>query len=204
MVQVVRNLPVSARDVRDAGSIPGSGRSFGGGHGNPLQYSCLENLTDRGAWQATVHRVAKSQTWLRGLSFSSSSIRMTEILICAFINQKVHLGFSSNILNQLLGQPNKFLFFLMTRWTQCGEQAGPLPGVGFLSPAGLALWMRKIPLALPRVARKDPLTHQYHPYPLTHWGTWRQGIRTGFPKERGWYNLKMGKIWSSQSRWLGK
>ena len=181
MVQVVRNLPVSARDVRDAGSIPGSGRSFGGGHGNPLQYSCLENLTDRGAWQATVHRVAKSQTWLRGLSFSSSSIRMTEILICAFINQKVHLGFSSNILNQLLGQPNKFLFFLMTRWTQCGEQAGPLPGVGFLSPAGLALWMRKIPLALPRVARKDPLTHQYHPYPLNPLRNLEAGNQDRFP-----------------------
>ena len=52
----------SARDIRDASSIPGSGRSLGGGHGNQLQYSCLENSTDRGAWRATVHRVAKSQT----------------------------------------------------------------------------------------------------------------------------------------------
>ena len=46
----------------DVGSIPGPGRSPGGGHGNPLQYSCLENPMDRGAWQATVQRVAKSQT----------------------------------------------------------------------------------------------------------------------------------------------
>ena len=54
-------------DVRDAGSIPGLGRS-GGGHGNPLQYSCLENPMDRGAWHATVHRVAESQTQLKQLS----------------------------------------------------------------------------------------------------------------------------------------
>ena len=54
-------------DVRDEGSIPGSGRSPGGGHGNPLQYSCLENLMDRGAWWATFLRVAKSQTVLKRL-----------------------------------------------------------------------------------------------------------------------------------------
>ena len=59
---MVKNLPTNAEDTRDAGSIPGSGRSPGDGHGNPLQYSCLENSIDRGAWQAMVHRVAKSQT----------------------------------------------------------------------------------------------------------------------------------------------
>jgi len=52
-----------AEDTRDMGSIPGSGRSPGGGNGNPLQYSCLEKPTDRGAWWATVHRVAKS--WIQ-------------------------------------------------------------------------------------------------------------------------------------------
>ena len=46
----VKNLPVNARDIRDMGLIPGSGRSREGGHGNPLQYSCLENPMDRGAW----------------------------------------------------------------------------------------------------------------------------------------------------------
>ena len=65
MVLVVKNLPASAGDVRDRGSIPGSGRSFKGGHSNPLQYSCLENPTDRGTWWATVHRVAKSWTRLK-------------------------------------------------------------------------------------------------------------------------------------------
>ena len=59
---VVKKLPANAGDIRDAGLIPGMGRSLGGGHGNPLQYSCLENPMDRGAWQATVYGVAKSQT----------------------------------------------------------------------------------------------------------------------------------------------
>ena len=59
---VVKNLSASAGNVRDSGLIPGSRRSPGGVHGNPLQYSCLENPMDRGAWWATVHRVTKSQT----------------------------------------------------------------------------------------------------------------------------------------------
>ena len=63
-----KNLPVNAGDRRDMGLIPGSGRSPGEGHGNPLQYSCLENPMDGGAWQVTVHRVAKSWTQLKRLS----------------------------------------------------------------------------------------------------------------------------------------
>ena len=53
---MVKNLPTSAGDKKDKGSIPGSRISLGGGHGNPLQYSCLDNPMDRGAWWATVHR----------------------------------------------------------------------------------------------------------------------------------------------------
>ena len=59
---VVKNPLANAGDVRDAGLIPGSGRSPGGGPGNPFQYSCLENPMDRGTWWATVHRDAESQT----------------------------------------------------------------------------------------------------------------------------------------------
>ena len=59
---MVNNLPANAGDSRDGGSIPGLGRSPGGGHGNPLQCSRLENPMDRGAWRATVHRVAESDT----------------------------------------------------------------------------------------------------------------------------------------------
>ena len=61
---VVKNPPANAGDIIDMGSIPGSGRSPGEENGNPLQYSCLENPMDREAWQATVHRVAKSWTSL--------------------------------------------------------------------------------------------------------------------------------------------
>ena len=57
MALMVKNLLANAGDVRDTGSIPGSGRSPGEGNGNPLQYSCLDNLMDRGAWRATGHRV---------------------------------------------------------------------------------------------------------------------------------------------------
>ena len=62
MVLVVKNLPADAGDVRDVGLIPGLGRSPGGGHGHPVQYPCLENPMDRGAWWATVHRVADLDT----------------------------------------------------------------------------------------------------------------------------------------------
>ena len=62
VVLVLKNPPHKARDTRDAGSIPVSGRSPGGGHGNPLQYSCLGNPMDRGAWRPAVHRAAKIQT----------------------------------------------------------------------------------------------------------------------------------------------
>ena len=64
---MVKNPPASAGDKRDMGSIPGLGRSPGGGHGNPLQYSCLENSMDRGAWRATVHGVTKRQIGLKQL-----------------------------------------------------------------------------------------------------------------------------------------
>ena len=59
MAQLVKNLPANAGDL---GLIPGSGRSAGKGNSNPLQYSCLENPLDRGAWQAAVHGVAESDT----------------------------------------------------------------------------------------------------------------------------------------------
>ena len=60
MTLVIKNLLASAGDIGDAGLIPESGRSPGGGHTHPLKYSCLENPKDRGAWWATVHKVAKS------------------------------------------------------------------------------------------------------------------------------------------------
>ena len=64
VVPVVKNPPANAGDIRDSGSILGLGRSSGEGNGNPLQYSCLGNPMDRGAWWATIHRVSKSRTRL--------------------------------------------------------------------------------------------------------------------------------------------
>ena len=63
-----KTLPANAEDVRGLGSVPGSGRLPGGGHGNPLQCSCLENPMDRGAWRAAVRGVAKSRSRLKRLS----------------------------------------------------------------------------------------------------------------------------------------
>ena len=72
---MVKNPPANTRDIRKAGPIPGWGRSPGGGSGNKGQYSCLENPMDRGAWQATVHRVTKSQTQLKQLTHPRTAQR---------------------------------------------------------------------------------------------------------------------------------
>ena len=86
MVLVVKNLPANEGDIRDSGSIPGSGRSPGGGHGNSFQYSCLDYPMDRGAWRVTVHRVAKSQTQLKQLSIKhQSSPSACSKLLCKFL-----------------------------------------------------------------------------------------------------------------------
>ena len=71
---VLKNSPANAGDTRVVGLIPGSGRSPGEGHGNPLQYSCLENPMDRGTWRATVHGFAKSQTWLSNWALPQSHL----------------------------------------------------------------------------------------------------------------------------------
>ena len=80
MVQFVKNPPASAGDVRDMGSSPKAGRSSGGGHGNPLQYSCLVNPMDRGAWWATVHGVTESditETTQHGSSQGQEKVKLT-------------------------------------------------------------------------------------------------------------------------------
>ena len=104
---MVKNLPANAGAIKDAGSIPGLERSPGGGHGNPLQYSCLGNTMDRGAWWATVHGVINRQTRLsshtyihtisqffssviaKGLAMDGSLAVITPLIMCAFL----HLGY---------------------------------------------------------------------------------------------------------------
>ena len=78
MALVVKNPPANAGDIRDADSIPGWGRTPGGGHGNPLQYSCLENPMDREALWATAQRVTKSWRQLKQLSVQKQKLRDME------------------------------------------------------------------------------------------------------------------------------
>ena len=82
VVLVVNNPLANAGDKGDLGSIPGSGRSPGGRHGNPLQHSCLENLMDRGAWQSTVHGVTKSWTRLKQFSIYTCTVCWVSVLAC--------------------------------------------------------------------------------------------------------------------------
>ena len=79
VVLVVKNLPASVGDTRDVGSILGWGRSPGGGHSNPLQYSCLESPMDRGAWRGIVRGVAKSPPLLKRLSTHAHTHAWTDI-----------------------------------------------------------------------------------------------------------------------------
>ena len=83
---MVKNPPANAGDIRDTGLNPGYGRFPGGGHGNPLQFSCLENPMDGGAWWATVHGVTKSQTRLKRLNTHTHTHTHThtvlEFVIC--------------------------------------------------------------------------------------------------------------------------
>ena len=79
---MVENPPAYAGDIRDSGLIPVSGRSPGGRHGNPLQYSCLENPMDRRAWQDSVHGVTQSRTQLSDLAH----ISVREVLLSPFFS----------------------------------------------------------------------------------------------------------------------
>ena len=80
MVLLVKNPPTNAGDTRNSGLFPGSGKSPKVGGSNPLQYFCLENSMNRGAWWVTVHAPAKSQTWL------SAYIYVTVIMIGIVVN----------------------------------------------------------------------------------------------------------------------
>ena len=108
-----QNLPANAGDIRDVSSIPGSGRSPGGGHGIPLHYSCLENPMDRVAWCAVVHTVAKSRTQLKQLSTHTKSFRQgsdqlyfTNIISTSYftnISTSYFINISTNLWNRLIG-----------------------------------------------------------------------------------------------------
>ena len=82
---MVKNSPANAGDIRDMGSIPEWGRSPGRGHGNPFQYSCLENPMDRGDWQGTVRRVSKSRAQLKQLSRHAHTQFVSVVILVSFL-----------------------------------------------------------------------------------------------------------------------
>ena len=84
VVLLVKNLPANGGNIRDQGLIPVLERSPGGGNCNPLQNSCMENSMDRGTWQATVHRVAKSQTQLKQLSTRTHTIDRSSLILAFY------------------------------------------------------------------------------------------------------------------------
>ena len=114
---VVKNLPANAGNAVEAGSVPGLGRSSGGRNGNPLQYSCLENPRDRGAWWATVHRVMKSWTWLKWLSIYAVTFAKdlipNKVTFTDTGNQNLNVYFRESQLNPLNGQRGRST---ETRW----------------------------------------------------------------------------------------
>ena len=85
MAPIVKNPPANSGNKRVSGSIPGLGRSSGKGHGNPLQYSCLENPMDRGAWQTIARRVSRSWIQLKWLSMYACGILYWLLGKCRFV-----------------------------------------------------------------------------------------------------------------------
>ena len=133
---------VSARNAGDPGLIPESGRSPGEGNGNPLQYSCLENPMDRGAWQATVHRVPKSRTQLSDFTYLACCCCCLAATQCLFETYGL--------------QPARLLW----PWDFLGKNTGignhlPLPGVFLTQGLNLGLLIGKQILL--------PLSHQGSP-----------------------------------------
>ena len=102
---MVKNLPANTGDIRDTGSIPGSGRYPGGGLHNPLQYSCLENPMDRGAWQATVHGVAKSRTGLKQISTKEIPDSLVTLPLCAAATAAKSLQSCPTLCDPIDGSP---------------------------------------------------------------------------------------------------
>ena len=114
---VVNNLPANAGDIRYVSSISGLGRCPGGGHGNSLHYSCLENPMDWGAWWATVHRVARSQTWLKQLSMHACMVVLFLVFKGTFILFSIMAIPIYITINSARGFP--FLHTLSSIYTVC-------------------------------------------------------------------------------------
>ena len=138
----VKNPPANAGDIRDLDSIPVLGKSPGEGHGNPLQYSYLENPMDRGVWQAAVHGDAKNWTRLKRLSTQAHSGLLSLKVFHSHPHPcpQHHLALKATFLVLIL--PNfSFWFcvvstFLFIDWTDSGDLHAPLPCPPWLYPPG--------------------------------------------------------------------
>ena len=204
MALVVRNPSANTRDVRDVGWIPGSGRSSGGGHGNPLQYSCLENLMDRGAWWATVQRVAKSQTWKRlsiitgiligGLYYwnkiNVSCLHVVHVKLLIKYQVTLCQTYTSFALKHT-GLENKHLaFYLCLRFPGGSESKESTCNAG----ARFNPWVRKIPWSREWL----PTPHSY-PKNSMHRGAWQAAVHGSQWVGHDW--VKNTLIWAeSDSR----
>ena len=126
--QVVLGKEPACQCPREAGLIPGSGRSPGKGRGNPLQYSCLENPRDRGTWRATVHRVAKNQTWLKRLSMlTHMSLTKDE---CEATQNPAQGSIAACVLQRVRGKlPQKATLWLIGSWERIPGLATDLTGI---------------------------------------------------------------------------
>ena len=143
VVLMVKNLPANAEDERDTGLIPGWGRSPGGRNGTPLQYSCLESPTDRGAWQATVHGVTKSRTWLSNYAwtlawFSGFPLLLTRckywpdvlLMLCEPQFPCLHSGEDMACLSGLLWYLSKITYVCVTHRRSSIHSLPPHPFTG--------------------------------------------------------------------------
>ena len=116
--QVVKNLPATARDMRHLSLTPGLGRSPGGGHGNPHQYSCLENPMDRGAWWATVHGVTKNWTQLSNQQFHFPQVTPFYREEGSYFGEWLYSSWNSPAQNTEVGSLSLLQGIFPTQWSK--------------------------------------------------------------------------------------
>ena len=138
-------------NVRDTGPIPGSKRSLGGGHGNPLQYSCLENAMDRGAWRVTVHRVAKIWTGLK--EFSTHAQLIYNVVFVSSVQQSDSVAQSCPTLTspwtEACQAPLSMRFSRQEYWSGLPFPSPGHPPNPGMEPCSPALQVDSLPTELP-------------------------------------------------------
>ena len=146
---LVKNLPASAGDRKDSHWAPRSGKSPGGRQGNLLQYTCLENPKDRGAWQAAVHRTTQSQTWLKWLSTHACTvITFTQRKLKLRVLQKYYVRYWARLACECPGVSGRGLGW---QWPATESGALTTTVVGHTLCWRKSFWRRSLILPLPSV-----------------------------------------------------